>query len=57
MKTYYIIVSYEEQGVVAIEADSAEHAEELVYTHMENEGLEGLDFNCKNREYLTNGEA
>lgn len=56
-KTYYIIVSYEEQGVVQIQAESAKHAEEEVFKAMEDNGLEDLDFDCKGREYHTHGEV
>ena len=56
MKEFDIMVSYEEQGTVTIKAKTAEEAEKLVYAAMEDNGLEGLDFKCYGREYLTHGE-
>lgn len=54
---YQVLVSYEEQGVVTIEADSSKEAEMMVYDLMEESGLDELKFDCKGREYLTHGMA
>lgn len=56
LKNFDIMVSYEEQGVVSIKAETVEEAEKLVYDAMENDGLTGLDFDVSGREYLTHGE-
>ena len=50
------MVSYEEQGVVTVEANSAEEAEKQVLETMEYDGLKNLDFKCNSREYYTHGE-
>ena len=57
IKQYQIMVSYEEQGVVTIEATSVKEANSKALKAMEYDGLNQLDFNCKGREYYAHGEV
>ncbi len=51
MPKYEVLVSYEERGSVITEADNVDHAKSIVYKAMEKNGLDGLDFDCMDREY------
>jgi len=53
MKTYYVSFYYTEYGKVTVKANSSKQAEEKVYKELEENGLENLDYDSKDRDYDT----
>ncbi len=48
---YKIGFYYTEHGITYIEADSKEKAEDKIQSQLELNGLEGLDYETKDRDY------
>ncbi len=51
IKTYWVSFFYTESGKAPIKACSMRQAEKKVYTELENNGLEKLDYDCEDRDY------
>jgi len=51
MDNYRVFFHYTEGGKAFVDADSREEAEEKVEKHLENSGLNGLDYEGTHREY------